>query len=80
MRPSEIFQNIKLIISFVFCVLRMFVSTWGKALEVANKASSQFKVSFGVCVVPVVVSNVVVLSGEDIGGQMREMAIFGVPC
>ena len=28
----------------------------------------------------VVVYNVVVFSGEDIGGQMREMAIFGVPC
>ena len=28
----------------------------------------------------VVVYNVVVFCGEDIGGQMREMAIFGVPC
>ena len=33
-----------------------------------------------VAVVFVVVYNVVVFSGEDIGGQMREMAIFGVPC
>ena len=33
-----------------------------------------------VFVVFVVVYNVVVFSGEDIGGQMREMAIFGVPC
>ena len=41
MRPSEIFQNIKLIVSFVFCVLRMFVSTWGKALEVANKSNAE---------------------------------------
>ena len=32
-----------------------------------------------VVVVAVVVFNVVILSGEDIGGQMREMAIFGVP-
>ena len=32
-----------------------------------------------VCVVAVVVYNIVVISGEDFGGQMREMAIFGVP-
>ena len=81
MRPTKIFQNIKVECQFcLLCVEGVCLDRMGESTWLANKESSQFKVSIGICVVAVVVSNVVGFSGEDIGGQMREMAIFGVPC
>ena len=59
-------------------MLRLVVSTLGKFYDLQLPAVS-IDVVGNVCVVAVVVYNVVVISGEDIGGQMGEMAIFGVP-
>ena len=60
-------------------MLKLVVSTLEKCYDLDPSLAVSIDVVGDVCVVAVVVYNVVVISGEDIGGQMGEMAIFGVP-